>query len=549
MKVKRFIGTCSVLVLAALFASLLIVKSTSAVLKYEKSSDIQFTFDPILSLTLTGATTACGVTSGNPSYCITNLAPGNTDTSNTVNAKVASNNAAGWTLYATVGGTSKEVPATVSYSTTDLELSGGTGSSDSFTMIAAGTTALTNPGDWGFTIDNGTTYMDLPLYTTTTPKVINQTIDAAGTPATGYIGDTSGTGTDTQIGAHAKAAQIAGTYANVINFTATTNIPARQVTVVAGTDVASVSLDGSITTLTKSFAEGETVPITATCTSGNNFAGWNVSPEFGTFANRDNASTNFTVGANDVTITATCGHHIFPTTMQAFTSADAAAMNAGDTLTLEDTRDHQTYTVAKFADGDVWMIDNLKFGYDASNPDTTTLTLSPDTSDVAQTRTITAYDLVTYGNAAGEICTYASSETSGIGFDNSCMHSQHSAGSGTPIEGVWYNYAAATAGTITGYNNSTTATESVCPKGWTLPTYTQIDNLVTTIGSSPTTFNPVYGGYFFIGSIWDGASYGAWWSSSVRANIYRDILKYESNELVYDFDNRTYGVFVRCVSR
>ncbi|MDO5480549.1 MAG: hypothetical protein Q4F58_02705 [Candidatus Saccharibacteria bacterium] len=313
MKVRHFITTCGVLIGVALITGIT-AKGASATLTYEKSSDVQFTFEPMLDLELSeisGASVACGL-STSPAYCITGLAPGNIGVSNVVNAKVTSNNVAGWTLYATVGGASKEDPTATPYADTYLKLVDGTssGSNSMFSMIGSSATTL-SAGEWGYTLDGGTTYMDLPYYTTTLAKVINATVDSAGNPATGYAGDTMNNGTDTQIGAYADASQISGTYGNVINFTATANIPSHQVTVVAGSNVASVSLNGSTTVLTGTFAEGDnTVAINAICTTGNNFAGWNVTPQFGVLADRDAASTTFTVGANDVTITATCGYNV-----------------------------------------------------------------------------------------------------------------------------------------------------------------------------------------------------------------------------------------------
>ncbi len=542
MKVRHFITTCGVLIGAALIIGIT-AKGASATLTYEKSSDVQFTFEPMLDLELSeisGASAACGL-STSPAYCITGLAPGNIGVSNVVNAKVISNNVAGWTLYATVGGASKE-PSGPTYADQKLVLIGATG--DDFDMIGSSATTL-SAGEWGYTLDGGTTYMGLPYYTTTTPKIINATVDSAGNPATGYAGDTTNNGTDTQIGAYADASQISGTYGNVINFTATANIPSHQVTVVAGSGVDTVSLNGSTTTLTGTFAEGDnTVAIAATCTTGNNFAGWNVTPQFGVLADRDAASTTFTVGANDVTITATCGYNV----MQNFS---AAGMSTGDTAVVQDLRDGQMYTVAKLADGNVWMIDNLRLGYSADNAAstsyTTTLTLNPADSNVTQTRTITAYDLVTYGS---DKCVWTSSDTPDMGWYNACMRSRSTEAT-TPADGVWYNYAAATAGTITGYSNGTDATESICPKGWTLPTYTQIHNLVTLIGSTPSTFSPVYGGLYNDGALYGETENGDWWSSTASGTDFhtRYGLSYYEGELSGAAgEGRLDGFYIRCIA-
>ena len=56
--------------------------------------------------------------------------------------------------------------------------------------------------------------------------------------------------------------------------------------------------------------------------------------------------------------------------------------------------------------------------------------------------------------------------TSGRSYDEPRCHDSENS-----TNGAWYNYAAASAGQITGGNNTTYATQSICPKGWTMPKY------------------------------------------------------------------------------
>ena len=583
MKVKRLIITCGILVSTALFTTLFTLTGAHATLTYEKSSDVQFTFDPILSLTLTGTPT--GFTY--PGYLITNLAPGNTDVSNVVNAKVTSNNAAGWTLYATVGGTSKE-DALVSYADTDLKLSGGSGASDTFSMMSSGSTSL-SAGEWGYTLDGGTTYMDLPLYTTSTPKIINQTVDAAGNPdpSTSYAGDTSKVGTDTQIGAYAKTTQLSGTYGNVVNFTATTNIPARQVTVVAGTDVSTVSLDGSTTVLTKAFAEGDSVSIAATCNSNNKFAGWGLSPEFGAFADRNSASTTFTVGANDVTITAHCGEYVMQnmtTTMCPTTPAVAI-----------DSRDGHEYTVAKLADGKCWMLDNLDLDLTSStvvnkltsgntNASETALTYLKNGGGSASDQwAIDGLQLANWGTTPDYSFSQALVNRGGscdsslnasypcvapyqdANYTNNTVIASDNIGAGSYKIGTYYNYCAASAGSYCYGNGTSEGTPSgnaaydICPAGWRMPTggasgeYQALATAIpgTTAGDADSLqaqlSTPVSGAYRS-GTAYRQGTYGLFWSSTIytATNMYR---MHVSGTAVssQSSDNRTYGLSVRCI--
>ncbi|MBQ6410284.1 hypothetical protein IJI18_03510 [Candidatus Saccharibacteria bacterium] len=507
MKVKHFITTCGILM-----GGLATAQGASAVITYEKSSDVQFTFDPVLSLTLTGQPTGFSY----PGYLISNLAPGNTAVSNTVNVKVDSTSSAGWRLAASVGGTSKETPAT-SYSGTDLTLSGG---GDSFAMIASGTSSL-SAGKWGYTLDGGTTYMDLPD-STGTAKTINMTADYAGNPASAsYAGDTSGDGTDTQIGAYAKTTQVSGSYKNVVNFAATANIPARQVTVAAGTNVASVSLDGSTTTLTKTVAEGDTVDIEATCSGDNIFAGWGLSADFGSFASKTSASTTYTVGRGEVTITAYCGYYI----MQNMT----ASMCPTTPTVAVDNRDNHEYIIQKLADGNCWMLDNLDLDLTSS---TVVANLNEDNTNASSTALSYmrngggsatdqwAKDGLLVGNWGGSysysqplvnrsgVCqettqymclypyqkgTYGGQTYDGV-YTNATMIDKYGSptdtttgegvatttynvGPGSYKIGTYYNYCAASAGsycygdgTSGGSSAAGNATYDICPSGWRMPT-------------------------------------------------------------------------------
>ena len=128
--------------------------------------------------------------------------------------------------------------------------------------------------------------------------------------------------------------------------------------------------------------------------------------------------------------------------------------------------------------------------------------------------------------------------------------------------GAWYNYAAATAGTITGSSNSTAATKDICPAGWHLPTgpnttaNTDINKLVgnTTSGwqaatTGLTAFGAVAGGHYGTGSL-RGTDSGYWWSATAGNTVSRYPLIYDSRDGQF-FSNGNYGrdsgYFVRCV--
>ena len=113
------------------------------------------------------------------------------------------------------------------------------------------------------------------------------------------------------------------------------------------------------------------------------------------------------------------------------------------------------------------------------------------------------------------------------------------------------NYAIASAGTITSKSSSddsgnlNTATESVCPKGWTLPTTNQTKNNRDVIN-----FSPVLGGSYLDGILHSEVSHGFWWGSEAYNGANRYYLDYHKNDSKLTSYNgrRDYGIYIRCVS-
>ena len=159
-------------------------------------------------------------------------------------------------------------------------------------------------------------------------------------------------------------------------------------------------------------------------------------------------------------------------------------------VTLRDTRDGHNYTVRKLADGKCWMTSDLRL------PGGTTLTS-------ADSNVTTSYTLPT---------TETSNDTA-------------TAGTGSSVT-----------------TNRQNAPASVCPKGWKLPTgflgddhtYEQDSdflNLMTTYGYERDTwywnmtetgrqafesaFAPLYAGYYYTGSFYNGGVGAYYWASTV----------------------------------
>ena len=161
--------------------------------------------------------------------------------------------------------------------------------------------------------------------------------------------------------------------------------------------------------------------------------------------------------------------------------------------------------------------------------------------------------LVTYG-ASGKECygVYNSTTNTGWGpvYENSCIHSGTIVSSGD-LPTNWYNYTIASAGTIVDLNTTSSnpatnmdkATESICPKGWTLPNKTQIDGQ-----RNIASFSPVLGGSYSNGSLYDESARGYWWGSTAYTGARRYFLDYDGSSLyTNNRSRRNSGFYVRCV--
>ena len=129
---------------------------------YQTGVGVSFTFNPKLTLTLSSS-----------NLVISNLAPGTSDNSNEIAITVSTNAAYGYNLSATVGNST-------TYNNTDLTHTSGS-SAGKFSSITFQsnpsnyTSSFTTDNTWGYSIDSGTKYNGLPLYSSSTPAELNST--------------------------------------------------------------------------------------------------------------------------------------------------------------------------------------------------------------------------------------------------------------------------------------------------------------------------------------------------------------------------------------
>ena len=125
---------------------------------------------------------------------------------------------------------------------------------------------------------------------------------------------------------------------------------------------------------------------------------------------------------------------------------------------------------------------------------------------------------------------------------------------------VWYNYALTTAGTIVDENatqaqpatNTDTATESICPKGWALPSSEQIYTIAPNSGSSAAyvpVFLPVVGGYISNGVVNGETTTAYYYGSEAKNGAQRGVIRFNSDKLNAAVNARRGGYYIRCVQK
>ena len=212
------------------------------------------------------------------------------------------------------------------------------------------------------------------------------------------------------------------------------------------------------------------------------------------------------------------------------TTLDTDGSHHGDpnyvpTKTLIDTRDNNTYTVSKLADGKCWMTQNLRI---------INKTITPADSDVTTNFTIPASSIS--GFSSGPY------DTSNAYVDS---------------DGGFYNWYTATAGTGTRSMSSGNTTVSICPKGWRLPTIGYAGDFKILYDnynpSSALRSNPVnltLSGYVSSSSRDNQGSSGSYWSSMVASKYYAYYLSLDaSNVDPANNTNKFNGFSVRCIAR
>lgn len=247
------------------------------------------------------------------------------------------------------------------------------------------------------------------------------------------------------------------------------------------------------------------------------------------------------------------------TYMQDITPAICEAVPIGVENQLIDSRDNKLYWVAKLADNNCWMTQNLD------------------------------YDIKTTGNIAAKITggttTWSSNVATSVGayYNDSTSNSTHSYDPGNYYYspngngsvtctsssnggqnchyhmGNYYKWNAAVAGSGTNITSRQDAPYSICPKGWRLPSsealradYQVLLNVYSITGSNASTLKTAPFYFTQLGFVWDsqsnnfGVNGGYWTSLSVDGDYAIMLLSSDNSLNANNQIGRRFGYNVRC---
>ena len=482
----------------------IIPTANASSLSYQTDVGVSFTFNPTLSVSISPS-----------DLTISNLTPGTTDTSDEISINVSTNNVYGYNLYATVGNSN--------YSNTNLTHSS---SNDTFTSISttADLSNLTTENTWGYTysLDSGTTwsnYNGLPLYSSTGARLKKTT-------------ELSEDTINFKIAAKSSPTQASGTYTNVVNFTAITNL-------------APLSLAESYAAYYQK-------------TGKTKLDGYYVMQDM----NKE--------------------------------ICDNAEIIDSE-LQVIDNRDHKVYWIAKLKDDHCWMTQNLDLDL-TSNPNAENyIALTSKNTDLTDT-TNAAYqdgytvsdsgaitwvperDTIAYNNLNSTTWqndynnpySYDYLDTNGNLVYPDSKVSQAAAGN-HGLSGNYYNWAASLASNDSISVNSANPDpiNSICAKGWRLPNIANNEfgnllveyNVIETNTSknylddgfnkmSIAPFYLVRGGRVYSGSISLFNNYSGYWSNTFYDKFTTHYFFFSSSSISpRGYDSRSVGWSVRCLAR
>lgn len=265
-----------------------------------------------------------------------------------------------------------------------------------------------------------------------------------------------------------------------------------------------------------------------------------VQKEYGTLSSTTDFNPTFVAGAGNGAVKIASRLQYYPIEGTLQSALPASYYEDRSTGSMADSRDGQIYTVAKLGDN-LWMTRNLAIGCNGSGStygsNFSSESLDSSSSNVSTTWSTPTLSLVKSDNTTG--CTTR---------DDSGCNSYNDARMKCDVTyGAWYNYAAASAGTIVG-GSRLNDVYNICPAGWTMPSGAQIRDVWNNWDSYSDLFEPVAVGYYSSGVFWRGSG-GRWWSSSSDGGSGggRQHLGYNGSVSSIGYSDPSLGYHVRCV--
>ena len=230
--------------------------------------------------------------------------------------------------------------------------------------------------------------------------------------------------------------------------------------------------------------------------TGYVFTGWNTAADGSGTSYADGADYTVTPATGDATVTLYAQWLLDVGPIQNFTNAQCQSLASTTDVAATDTRDSNIYTV-RYINGACWMTQNLRL--------TGGQTLTSEDSNVASSWEFPS-DSLTLGNSYTEARSAINSNAS---------------------YGGYYNYCAASAGTVCSSSSAQDAPQDICPKGWRLPTRNEMNGITSYVSA----FSPVLSGGYSNGSLYTTGSYGYWWSATASNSYYQYNLYYDGSSL------------------
>ena len=242
--------------------------------------------------------------------------------------------------------------------------------------------------------------------------------------------------------------------------------------------------------------------------------------------------------------------------IQDLNASMCSEVTTDEITTVIDVRDNNTYSIGKLADGNCWLRDNLRL-----DPTDSTTANNLSASNTNATNDV-IYNYLHGGNPNNNTGWTSTAVSSPSDWPNNTHTIPYINASDNESYGVYYNYCAATVGTYCYSANSGDGNVyyDICPAGWKLPSYTEVDSLNNSTSNILSSFNLIRSGIYLSGgtesepdSISYAGSRGAYWTSngySMRSSYARVFLIDYSrfswdNQGSYSF--RANGDSVRCI--